>query len=312
MIALSTSWKSNQIENGEALVEALTSYEVTGVELEYRITGKMFDQMRVPLKNSGLDIVSIHNYFPAPMNRKGWRPGGDMLSLSDLDRDKRNLAVRQTIRTFEVANDLMAPLVVLHCGFVEIETDMPTLRDWFRSGRIHNPEATLFIEKMKNRLSGKKDRHLDSLFFSLDRLAITAEKLGITFALENRYYYHELPGFYDFQSIFSELDGAPLGYWHDTGHAHANERLGLIPNGGLLEKYGNRLVGAHLHDANGLDDHLAPGSGEIDFDPLKACLKPGTPLVMELAPGTPDSEVKAGIRYLRDSGFGETDDTERD
>ncbi len=61
-------------------------------------------------------------------------------------------------------------------------------------------------------------------------------------------------------AIFDTFKGAPIGYWHDTGHAHANEILGLIPKNSLLQNYADQLIGIHLHDAIGLDDHIPPGS----------------------------------------------------
>ncbi|NIS46468.1 MAG: hypothetical protein GWN76_11420, partial [candidate division Zixibacteria bacterium] len=44
------------------------------------------------------------------------------------------------------------------------------------------------------------------------------------------------------------------------------------------------LIGVHLHDAIGLDDHIPPGSGEIDFAALKPFLKADTIKVIELKP----------------------------
>jgi len=44
----------------------------------------------------------------------------------------------------------------------------------------------------------------------------------VLLGLENRYHDHELPGPDDFKVIFDKFKGAPVGYWHDTGHAHAN------------------------------------------------------------------------------------------
>ena len=118
--------------------------------------------------------------------------------------------------------------------------------------------------------------------------------------LENRYHYHELPGLDDFKVIFDTFKGAPIGYWHDTGHAHANEALGLIPRGSLLQSYSGQLIGIHLHDAVGLDDHIPPGSGEIDFKALKPFLKTDTIKVIELKPGIPESKASEGVRFIRD------------
>jgi len=54
----------------------------------------------------------------------------------------------------------------------------------------------------------------------------------------------------------------------------------------------------HIHDARGLDDHLPPGSGEIDFKKIGTRIGNDTLKVIELKSGTPDSEVASGINYL--------------
>ena len=56
----------------------------------------------------------------------------------------------------------------------------------------------------------------------------------------------------------------------------------------------------HLHDAVGLSDHLAPGTGEIVFKHLNSYLKADTLKVIELKPGIKASEVSEGIRFVRD------------
>jgi sugar phosphate isomerase/epimerase len=171
---------------------------------------------------------------------------------------------------------------------------------FFSSKRLDSKEAQAFIRKKLAERDRHKPEHLENLLYSLDRLLPVAEKQGVLLGLENRYHYHELPGLDDFGEIFAKFKGAPIGYWHDTGHAHANETLGLIPKNFLLQTYGNRLIGIHLHDAVGLDDHLPPGAGEIDFQALKPYLKSDTIKVIELKPGIPAAEVLEGIRFVRE------------
>jgi len=118
--------------------------------------------------------------------------------------------------------------------------------------------------------------------------------------LENRAHYHELPGRDDFEPLLAEFSGGPLGYWHDTGHAHLAERLTIMRPGFLLEKYADHLVGVHLHDAAGLEDHLPPGIGEIDFGALKPHIKPGIPVVIELKPGTRPDDIPQALAFVRD------------
>jgi sugar phosphate isomerase/epimerase len=67
-----------------------------------------------------------------------------------------------------------------------------------------------------------------------------------------------------------------------------------------LQAYTTQLIGVHLHDAVGLDDHMPPGSGEIDFAALKPFLKADTIKVIEVKPGIPASEVSEGIRFFRE------------
>jgi len=299
MIALSTSWKSKDCRDGDALVQAVIDAGFGGIELEYRIGAPLFQQMLPALERSGLKVVSIHNYFPIPPIIPHSKGGGDLFLLSHPDKEKRLGAIKWTTKTIEHANGLEAIAVVLHCGRVEMAHEMEKLRDYFNTGRIDSEEARSFIDRKLEELDRIKPKYMDGLLFSIDRLLPIAEKQNIILGIENRYHYHELPGPDDFEILFSEFKGGPLGYWHDTGHAHANERLGIIPGGEMLRRYSDHLVGIHLHDAVGLDDHLAPGKGEIDFEDFRSFLKKDMPAVVELKPGTPDSEVSDGLRFVR-------------
>lgn len=126
-----------------------------------------------------------------------------------------------------------------------------------------------------------------------------AEKQNVLLALENRYHYHELPTPDDFDLFFSEFSGAPIGYWHDCGHAHANEIMGFVEPGQLSKRYSNHLLGFHLHDAVGLDDHLPPGAGEIGFSDISTFSSKPVPMILELKPGTTDDAVSQGIHFTK-------------
>jgi len=299
MIALSTSWKSNQCRDGEKLVQAVADAGFDGIELEYRIDAAMFQQMVPALKRSGLKVVSVHNYFPIPPLLSHTKGGGDLFLLSHPGREKRLEAIKWTTRTIQHAGDLGASAVVLHGGRVEMVHEMDRLRDYFNTGRIASEEARTFIDRKQQERDRLKPGYVDSLLFSLDRLVPVAQKEHIILGLENRYHYHELPGPDDFEILFSEFGGAPLGYWHDSGHAHANERLGILADGEMLKRYAADLIGVHLHDAIGLDDHIAPGKGEIDFEAIRPLLAKDMPQVVELKPGTPDADVAAGLHFVR-------------
>jgi sugar phosphate isomerase/epimerase len=299
MLALSTSWKSKQATNGDAFVALLKNFDIDGLELEYRIHAVLFRQMRAALKQTELQVVSVHNYFPVPAGLPHSQGGGDLFLLSHPDKDQRQQAIQMTINSMKHATDLGAKAVVLHCGRVAMDAEFDVLRHYSNNNQIQSKKAQKFIHKKLTERDQLKPGHLDSLLFSLDRLIHVAEEQNLLLGIENRYHYHELPALEDFEILFSEFSGSPLGYWHDTGHAHANEILGIIPPESLLKTCSDHLIGVHLHDATGLDDHLAPGTGSIDFKHLKPYIKKNTLLVMELKPGTPDLNVIQGIRYIR-------------
>jgi sugar phosphate isomerase/epimerase len=299
MVNLSTSFIAGDDIDGQILVEKLLDLPIDGVELEYRISHQMFAQMRLPLKQSCLKVVSIHNYFPIPALKPPVKGGGDLFLLSSPDPEERQRAVNWTFRTIEHANDLEAPVAILHCGRVEFPAELERLYRFYNNERIDASEAQAFIQHKLNARDQVMPNHTDALLFSVDRLIPYAEKQGVTLGLENRYHYHELPTLPVMQTLLAEFKGGPIGYWHDTGHAHANEVLGLVEPGELLREFGTRIVGMHWHDAIGLKDHLPPGQGEIDFNTLEPYLHHDRPIVVELKPGTSLAQAQEGIEFTR-------------
>jgi len=70
----------------------------------------------------------------------------------------------------------------------------------------------------------------------------------------------------DLQPLFESLDAGRVGFCLDTGHQSAFGHRALEDWLNILEPY---LGQVHLHDNQGArDDHLAVGSGGIDFDKL--------------------------------------------
>ncbi len=277
----------------------MNTLDVYSLELSYKIDMDLFQELRNFINPSQLIVSSVHNFFPIPDSAPNGKGGGDIFLLSSPAEDPRKEAVRWTRRSIEHAGSVGAKALVLHCGRVEMNAEWKRLSAYYRNGQIQKPEARNFINSKLVERNKERPIFLDSLLRSLEELLPTAEQHHIVLGLENRYHYHELPGSEEFEIIFEKFAGAPIGYWHDTGHAHAQEVLGIIAKSELLNRYDEQLIGMHLHDACGLDDHLPPGIGEIDFHKIGSRMKEDTVKVIELKPGTPDSEVAAGIDYLK-------------
>jgi sugar phosphate isomerase/epimerase len=303
VIGLSTVWTSRDAQSGEELLGPILDLGFEGVELEYRITQEIFQEIRPRIRNREIRVLSIHNYFPVPAIIPRERVSGDCFSLSSLDREEREQGVSYTARTVEHAHDLEARAVVLHLG--RVETDLP--RDGMQQlyqGDRWNDEGPRLLQQERVERGRLRDPHLDALLFSLDAILKRAEQLGVMVGIENRYYFQEMPDKEEIGIILDQFRGGPIGYWHDVGHAAIAETLGILRHEELLKLYAPLLVGAHLHDALGVDDHKPPGQGEIAFEMVGRYLPEGAIKIMEIHPSARGHEILDGLAFLNEKGIG--------
>jgi len=142
-----------------------------------------------------------------------------------------------------------------------------------------------------------------NLFRALERLNREAEKRGLLLGVENRYHYHQMPDYDEIGLILDRFSGGSIRYWHDLGHAHTLERLGIVDHGSLLRTYASFNAGIHIHDAIGTDDHFAPGSGEIDFTGLADWLRSPPIKILEVHKKSDRLEVMNGMEMLKSIGI---------
>jgi sugar phosphate isomerase/epimerase len=80
------------------------------------------------------------------------------------------------------------------------------------------------------------------------------------------------------------------------------DRLGFYPHEGWLQRYASRIIETHLHDVIGVNDHYAPGLGEVDFDMIASYLPDDAIRTFELQMTNSPEQVKAGLKYLVEHG----------
>ena len=300
MIGLSTVWTMKRgASTPQEVLDPILDLGFEAIELEFRITGKLLEGMAPSLKAGAPRVISVHNFCPVPDILPPQKAGGDAFNIASLDREERERAVRYTCRTLEVAHELEVGVVVLHLGYIEGEERKDAPQRAYREGRWGKEELQEYLKER----SLKAPPHLDAVFFSLERVLRRAETLGVKVGVENRYHLSEIPLGEEIGMVLQEFAGGPIGYWHDTGHAAVAEALGATRQKELLERYGARMIGIHLHDAQGVDDHLPPGRGGVDFEMVGEFLREGVLKVMEIHPPATGEEIVEGLQFLREKGI---------
>ena len=68
----------------------------------------------------------------------------------------------------------------------------------------------------------------------------------------------------------------------------------------IFDKFKNHLGGMHIHDINGLKDHLAPDLGDFDFTLLKDYLNENVVKILEIHDGATTEDILKGVELLKD------------
>lgn len=294
-LALSTCWASKDAAGGDRLLDRLAETGLTSLELEYRLTTPVLHQLLPELKPRGFSVASVHNFCPLPPDFPTEKASGDLFNLAAWDKEERLLAVSHTMRGMELAADLEATVVILHLGWVEGVRDLEITKEAARQNEL-TPELAAHLETRRK----MAPKSLDAISFALDRLIPRAQSLGVRLGLENRFHACQVPDIDECALLLERFAGAPVGPWFDTGHAHVQGLAGLADTSDWLSCFGEGLLGCHLHDAQGISDHLTPGAGDFDWPELTRALAHAPIKVLEIHPGPGPEEIKEAADMLAD------------
>jgi len=297
-LAISTSWNSDRHTSWTELVKEMHSLGFNIFELSFSLPKEMLEDILLFKKDSDIQIVSLHNYCPAPegVDRKNALP--DCFSLSSLNESERKKAINLTKRSMDTTKRLGAKVLVLHCGRVEIEEKTKTLMYLYKEDKKETPQFKNIKDDLVKQREEAKEPFWDRILKSLDELSDYALDLGIFLGVENRIYYREIPSFDEIGLILDNFQDKNVLYWHDVGHAQVLENLGFNKHRDYLESYGDKIIGFHLHDINGVKDHRAPLGGTFDFKRLIPYVRKSTLKVIEAHYPATDSEIMEAKKYL--------------
>jgi len=269
------------------------------IELSHGIRITLVPGILKAVEDGIVKVGSTHNFCPLPMGVQHAAP--NLFQPSSPDDREREQWVRQTKRTLDFAAQVGASVTVCHLGSVRYLWLLPDRH--MEAYRKAHPEAAASgdkayaamvekaLAKLRKRTAPFWERSRESVLSVLDYAAEKKIRLG----LENRERFEELPLDADFPGLLADMPAsAPVGYWHDAGHAHLKEAMGLIEHRGHLEANAGRLLGFHLHDVDSEgNDHQPVGSGRVDFEMVSRFWRPGQLFVIELSPRVTTEGVKA-------------------
>ncbi len=286
------------------MIQEIVSMGFTHVELSHGIRITLVPGILKAVEEGMISVSSCHNFCPLPAGVI--YPAPNLYEPSSQDPRERDQWVRATKRSIDFAAQVKAKVLVCHLGSVRFFWFNPTRK--LRLYQKTNPKEAYADDKaygvVRDAAMAKLRKRMPQYWDQVTRSILTvtdyAKEKGVTLGFENRERFDELPVDNDFGSLFSVLpQGASVGYWHDTGHAHLKERMGLLEHRAHLEGNAPRLLGFHLHDVSGHgQDHQAVGSGRIDFSMVSEFWRPYHILVLELSPRLAPDQVSDSKRRI--------------
>jgi sugar phosphate isomerase/epimerase len=298
MYSFSTCWNSHRHTDGRAMLREIRDLGFDHAELSHGIRVSLMPGILEAVDAGEIKISSLHNFCPLPMGVTHAAP--NLYEFSDERPRERELAIKHTLKTFDFAARVKAPVVVLHLGSIEMKDYTGKLSEMLEHGQKGSPKYEKLCAEISKTLEAKKIKFVERTNDTLRKLLPEAEKRGLKLGCENRQALEEIPLESDFKFFFREFESPNITYWHDCGHAQIKENLGFIHHALHLESLAARLAGFHVHDVQfPARDHCAPGTGMIDYAALKPFVKPEHIKVFELSPSLPVEAVKCGIAHLK-------------
>jgi sugar phosphate isomerase/epimerase len=298
MYSLSTCWNSQRHTDGRAMLREIRDLGFEYAELSHGIRVSLVPGILDAVNAGEIKVSSVHNFCPLPLGVNHAAP--NLYEFSDERPRQRELAIKHTLKTFEFAERVKAPLVVLHLGSMDLKDYTGKLCTMLERGQRTAPKYEKLCAEASKAREARKERFVQNVYDTLRKILPEAEKRGLKLGCENRQALEEIPIESDFQFMFRDLSSPNLVYWHDCGHAQIKANLGFIHHALHLESLAPRLAGFHVHDViYPAGDHAAPGTGTVDFASLKPFVKPEHIKVFELSPTLPVEAVKCGIAHVK-------------
>lgn len=295
--SLSTMWGMNKFSTLEEFYTTARSLGFAQVELNHQVDSAYLTGMDL----ARFAISSIHEPCPADisthmLNARDWL-------VSATDPENRQQGVLAIKRSIDLASTLGIHALVVHPG--NVRADWPRekeLYNLFRNDLAHTSQFQDLRRRLTEERAALAAPRLAAVQQSLKELVEYAAPRRVCLGLENRYHYMDIPILDEMKSLLDLAGPEQLGFWYDVGHAQTLDRLGFFSHEEWLKRYAGRIVGVHLHDVVGIDDHGAPGNGDVDFSRIAGYLPIDAIHTLELRPSTTVEQMVQSLQFLAQKG----------
>jgi sugar phosphate isomerase/epimerase len=276
------------------MIQEILDLGFNTVELGHGIRLPLVEGILKMFEAGKVKISSLHNFCPLPPEIP--RASPDCYQFSADRPAERDRAVRHTFKTIDFARRLGAEFVVLHLGSVPIGDYTDRLVRMAEVGmRTSKAFVQAKLEAVKKR-EAKQEVPLRRSIECLKTIYEYAAERGIRLGIESRHSYEEMPSEREMLTVLDQFPAPTAGYWHDFGHVQVKHNLGFLDHVEWMQRVAPRLIGCHLHDTKWPGrDHMAPFTGDVEYDKLIPLIPHNTLFVFEMSPRRTAEEITTSL-----------------
>ena len=276
------------------MIQEILDLGFQNIELGHGIRLSLVDGILKMHEKGLVKISSLHNFCPLPVEIT--RASPDCYQISAASQSERERAIRHTFQTIDFAKRVGAKFVVMHLGSVPIDDYTTKLVKMAEVGMMMTKQfVRTKLEAVKARESNQANP-FQRAKESLRRITDYAGEKGIKLGVESRHSYEEIPSETEMLEVLAEFLPPTVGYWHDFGHVQVKHNLSFLDHVSWMQKVANRLIGCHLHDTKWPGrDHMAPFTGDVEYEKLLPLLPPDMLFVFEMSPRRTPEEITTSL-----------------
>jgi sugar phosphate isomerase/epimerase len=297
-VSLSAMWINDRYDAIDNFISYVREWGFTHIEPTSSIPSQTLDK----IVHSSIPVSSLHSPCPHSISSTGV-PVKE-LSLSSIQETERREAVHYAKKTIETASTTGAEAIVIHLGEIPLDISLQDkMYQMCEKGNVNSTEYKhirdlLIIARVSN-----ATQYVNAAERSLKELSKYGIQHNVLVGIETRYHFHEIPDINEMERFLHEVKDNTVGYWHDTGHAEIQQKLGLTSHKEWLSRFKDRVIGTHIHDVVGIADHYCPGMGTVEWDMVAGLLPQQIIKVCEIGGWNDENHMRNIVPFLAQKGI---------